>query len=143
MTATIACPGCGAKVRVPAAAAGRPRCPRCKALLPWVVDATDRDFDRECVAPVPVLADFWAPWCGPCRSLSPTVDAMAVEQAGQLKVVRVNVDDAPELSRRYQVRGVPTLLLMRGGQILDQQVGAPGAAALRSWVRPHLTGQPR
>ena len=127
MTATVACASCGTANRVPeAAAGGTPRCGRCHLSLPWIVEAGDADFDRLADASVPVLVDLWAPWCGPCRL------------AGQLKVLKVNVDQAPAVSGRYQVQGIPTLLLLRAGQPVDRQVGALPKAALSDWLRSHL-----
>lgn len=77
---------------------------------------------------VPVLVDFWATWCGPCRSLAPHLDTLAVRFAGKAKVVKVNADDEPEVAARYGIRGLPTLLLFKGGKVVDQMVGNPGSA---------------
>lgn len=136
---TAACPACGTANRVPdAAAVGTPRCGRCKASLPWIVEAGDDSFDRLAAASVPVLVDLWAPWCGPCRMVSPAIEAVASELAGRLKVLKVNVDQAPAVSARYQVQGIPTLLLLEEGQPVDRQVGALPRAALSDWVRSRL-----
>ena len=83
---------------------------------------------------VPVLVDFWATWCGPCRMVSPALEQLAGERAGSLKLVKVDVDTAPALSQRFQVQAVPTLLLMDGGRVLTRKSGAAPVAALRSWV---------
>lgn len=136
MTAsTVACPHCGQRNRVPASGRGRPRCAKCRQWLPWVVSAGDADF-AEVVegAAVPALVDFWATWCGPCRMVSPALEQLAGERAGSLKLVKVDVDTAPALSRRFQVQAVPTLLLMRGGDVLARRSGAAPVAALRSWL---------
>ena len=85
-------------------------------------------------AGVPALVDFWATWCGPCRMVSPALEQLAGERAGSLKLVKVDVDTAPALSRRFQVQAVPTLLLMRGGDVLARKSGAAPVAALRSWL---------
>lgn len=139
MTAVLACPACGTANRVPgAAAAGTPRCGRCQACLPWIVEAGDDNFDRLVQASVPVLVDLWAPWCGPCRMVTPAVEAVAGELAGRLKVVKVNVDQAPAVSARYQVQGIPTLLLLEDGQPVDRQVGALAKTALSEWLRSRL-----
>ena len=92
--------------RVPAAARGKPRCGNCKALLPWIADAGDEDF-AEIVeqATVPVLVDLWAAWCGPCRMVSPALEQLAREKAGQLKLVKVDIERAPKLAQRFSAGG--------------------------------------
>lgn len=131
----IACPNCGTNNRVPAAAAGKPRCAKCHQWLPWIADAADLNFDDIAEkSPVPVLVDLWATWCGPCRTVSPVLEQLARERAGRLKLVKVDVDAAPNLSRRFSVQAVPTLLLLDRGQVLARQAGAAPVAALRSWV---------
>lgn len=91
----------------------------------YVKEVTDQDFDAEVLkSDVPVLVDFWAPWCAPCRMLAPTVDQVAAEFTGRAKVVKLNVDDNQETSFRYNIRGIPTLLLFKGGEVRDQIVGA-------------------
>lgn len=136
---TVACPSCGKKNRVPGAASGRPRCGACHADLPWIVEATTATFDAAVDSSVPVLVDLWAPWCGPCRMVAPVLEQLATERAGRIKVVKVNVDDSPEVSARYQVRGIPTLLLLHGGRLVATQVGAVPAPALRQWLDANAT----
>ena len=120
---------------MPAAATGRPRCARCKHDLPWIADAGEADFhDVVEASPLPVVVDLWAPWCGPCRMISPALEAVARDRAGRLKLVKVNVDDHPAISERFGVRGIPTLLLFRDGRLVDQSVGARGQDALASWI---------
>jgi len=140
MTATVACSACGTRNRVPATASGTPRCAKCKAPLAWIVEAGEGDFDELVQAKIPVLVDFWAPWCGPCRVVSPAVEHAAVELAGRLKVLKINVDDAPLLASRYDIQGIPTLLLFRSGQPAARQVGALPGHALLGWLRSELTG---
>ncbi len=134
--ATVAaCPSCGTRNRVPDAAKGTPRCASCKADLPWSVAATSAaHFDAITAGATPVLVDLWAPWCGPCRQVSPLIDDLARRRAGRLKVVKVNVDDVPAVSQRFGVQGIPTLLLVRNGREVARQVGALPAGALEQWL---------
>ena len=90
-----------------------------------VSHVTDANFEQEVLkSSIPVLIDFWAPWCGPCKAIAPIVDELAKDYAGKLKVVKLNVDDNPETPARYGVRGIPNLLIIRDGQVKDQIVGA-------------------
>jgi thioredoxin 2 len=131
----VTCPNCGKRNRVPAAADGKPRCAQCRQWLPWIVDVGDEDY-AEAVekSSVPVLVDLWATWCGPCRMVSPALEQLATERAGQLKLVKVDVDKAPAISRRFSVQAVPTLLVVDGGAVVSRQSGAVPVAALRNWV---------
>ncbi|MGM9473665.1 thioredoxin [Pseudarthrobacter sp. YS3] len=133
--ALIKCPTCGKTNRVPAAASGHPRCGSCRADLPWIVDAGDDDFAVVAEqSPVPALIDFWAAWCGPCRMVSPVLDKLARERAGRIKLVKVDVDQAPRLSRRFDIQAIPTLMIISGGKVVATQTGAAPAEALRSWL---------
>ena len=90
-----------------------------------VTHVTDASFDQEVLkSATPVLIDFWAPWCGPCKAIAPIIDELAGTYAGRLKVVKINVDDNPETPSRYGVRGIPNLLIVKGGQVKEQIVGA-------------------
>ena len=90
-----------------------------------VTHVTDANFEQEVLkSTTPVLIDFWAPWCGPCRAIAPIVEELAGEYAGRLKVVKVNVDDNPMTPGRYGVRGIPNLLIIKGGEVKEQIVGA-------------------
>jgi len=92
---------------------------------------TDSSFDSEVIkADLPVLIDFWAPWCGPCKAIGPVVEELATEYSGRLKVVKMNVDDNPQTPSKYGVRGIPNLILFKGGQVKDQIVGAVPKAHL-------------
>jgi thioredoxin 2 len=134
----IVCPHCATKNRVRPRPQGVPRCSNCHNLLPWIVDASPEAFDAEVKASVPVLADFWAPWCGPCRAVSPAVERLGGDLAGRLKVVKLNVDQAPALSERYEIRGIPLLVLLRDGTEVDRLVGAVPQQQVRAWLEPHL-----
>jgi thioredoxin 2 len=135
----VVCGNCGAKNRVPSSASGVPRCGRCHTTLPWVTEADDASFAEVVEAsPLPVLVDLWAPWCGPCRMVSPALEQLAREFAGKVKLVKVNVDESPALSRRFGVQGIPTLLLTRRGEVVARKIGAAPADALRAWLEPEL-----
>jgi thioredoxin 2 len=134
-TSTVTCPHCSKRNRVPATAGSVPRCGNCHQNLPWIANAGDEDFAEVAEqAPVPVLVDLWATWCGPCRMVSPVLERLATERAGELKLVKVDVDTAPRLSQRFQVRSVPTLMVLRDGQVLASQPGAAPEPALRNWL---------
>jgi thioredoxin 2 len=131
----VQCPSCGQRSKVPAVASGRPRCARCKTALPWIADASGSDFANVVeAASVPVVVDLWAPWCGPCRMISPALEEIARRRAGHLKIVKVNVDDHPDVSARFGVQGIPTLLLFDEGRLIDRAVGARGIDALENWI---------
>jgi thioredoxin 2 len=124
---------------VPAAASGVPRCGNCHKPLPWIVDAGDDTFAEVAErASVPVVVDLWAPWCGPCRMVSPALAQVATDMRGRLKLVKVNVDNSPKLQQRFGVQSIPTLLVMRDGKVTSRQIGALPTAALRSWVEQAL-----
>lgn len=133
--ALVKCPHCGATNRTPAAATGHPRCGKCRRDLPWIVEAGDADFAAIAEqSPVPALVDFWAVWCGPCRMVSPVLDKLAQERAGRVKLVKVDVDRSPQLSRRFDVQAIPTMLVIADGRVVARQAGAPPASALRNWL---------
>ena len=101
----------------------------------WLVEAGTEAFSSAVEqSPLPVLVDFWAPWCGPCRMVEPAVERLSRDLAGRLKVVKVNSDLAPELSQRFEVRGIPTLMIFDHGQLVDRLTGAPAPGVLQSWV---------
>jgi thioredoxin 2 len=136
--AIITCPSCGARNRVAPVAHGIPRCSRCKTTLPWVVDADSSTFAEETTASVPVVVDYWAAWCGPCRMISPVLEELAKRHAGHLKVVKVDVDANPDLAARAGAQSIPLLVVLRDGQERDRIVGALPRAVLEQRLGPLL-----
>ncbi|MBI4541073.1 MAG: thioredoxin [Gemmatimonadetes bacterium] len=126
--ATIRCPFCLTLNRVDIArAVSGPRCGKCERpiLVDRPVKITAEDFDRTVLeAEAPVLVDFYADWCAPCRVVAPALDEIAGEKAGEMLVAKLNTDQAAEISARYNIRGIPTLILFRGGAEVDRVVGA-------------------
>ena len=99
----------------------------------------DQNFDAEVLkADVPVLVDFWAPWCGPCRAVAPTVDAVATEFAGKLKVVKLNTDEAAEVATKYGVISIPTLMVFKSGSMVERVLGNRPKADIVNMVSRHL-----
>jgi thioredoxin 2 len=137
-TTIVTCPHCGKKNRIASRPEGLPRCAVCHHALPWIVDADAATFDEELKSTLLVLVDFWAPWCGPCRMVTPAVEHLAGEFAGRLKVVKLNTDGAPQIAARYGIQGIPLLVLHRDGQEVDRKVGAVPEPALRQWLEPQL-----
>lgn len=135
-SSNVACLSCGRTNRVPAAATGIVRCASCHVPLPWIVDATDATFAEVAErARMFVLVDLWATWCQPCRMVSPALEAVARDLAGQVKLVKVDVDHSPGLSRRFGIEAVPTLMVLRHGQVIARQSGASPAHVIRQWVQ--------
>lgn len=100
-----------------------------------VIHVGDADFEAEVLkSSEPVLVDFWAEWCGPCKMISPIVDELARNYAGKVKVVKINIDQNPNVPRQYAVRGIPTLMMFKDGQVAGTQVGAVGKAQLAQFV---------
>lgn len=103
------------------------------------VNFTDASFDKDVLnAEVPVLVDFWAEWCGPCRMMAPTVDQVASDYAGKVKVGKLDVDTNQQTASRYGIRGIPTLLLFKGGQIVEQKIGAIGKPEFQKMLDKHI-----
>jgi len=143
----VVCPHCQTKNRVPQEKIGQPaKCGKCggefiaaqqHATEPLPV--TDATFAAEVLqAQLPVLVDIWAPWCGPCRMIAPVIAEIAQEFAGRLKVVKVNSDDNPATSAQYDVQGIPTLLVFRGGKVVERIVGAAPKPQIVSKLRQYV-----
>ena len=128
----VICPKCGAKNRIPGSRADKKAfCGRCHVHIDAAstkiqpIPAGDENFSNEVLNyPGAVLVDFWAPWCGPCRTVSPILDNIAVKYAGRLKVVKVNVDDNPLTASRYGIRSIPDLVLFKKGNAIKSIIGA-------------------
>jgi thioredoxin 1 len=100
---------------------------------------TDAGWDAEVLKSAqPVLVDFWAPWCGPCRQMTPIIDQIAEEYQGKAKIGKLNVDEQGQTAMRYQVRGIPTMLLFKGGQLVATKVGATGKSDVQKMIDEHL-----
>src|SRR5918995_1069730 len=133
----IRCPSCGANNRVDperTAQGNEAVCARCKNPLPVSgkpVTVTDATFAAEVErSPVPVLLDLWAPWCGPCRMIAPTLEELAKEMAGRVRVAKLNVDENPSTATRFQVRSIPTLLVLKGGKEMERITGVQPKAEI-------------
>lgn len=108
--------------------------------MKFTVEGTDTNFEQEVLkSDIPVLVDFWAPWCGPCRMVSPLVDEIAEELTGKLKVVKVNTDENQEIAVKYGIRSIPTLGIFKDGQIVDGVIGGVPKQTIKDKLTPHLS----
>ncbi|MCK5100802.1 MAG: thioredoxin TrxC [Desulfobacteraceae bacterium] len=127
----FACSKCGTKNKVPVSRINdSPKCGKCGEILSTdvfgqTVDVSDATFDEEVLkSTLPVLVDCWAPWCGPCKAVGPLLDELAVKYKGRLKIAKVNVDENQEVGSRYSISSIPTMFLVKNGQIIDTLIGA-------------------
>jgi thioredoxin 2 len=133
------CPACGKGNRVPASRlSDAGRCGACKSALPPAdepLDVDDNAFAQIVAeARVPILTDFWAAWCGPCRMAAPEVHALAREMAGRALVLKVNTEDSPQTAARFGVQSIPNFIVLRGGRVVFQQAGLVPRAEMRRWL---------
>jgi thioredoxin 2 len=134
----LVCPNCGKSNRIRPSAKGSPHCGNCGKPLPWLVTATDATFDIEAKAAPAVVVDLWAPWCGPCRFVSPILEELSREHAGRIKIIKVNVDDNPVTAQRFEAFSIPTLVVLKDGRQVDRIVGAMPKPQLSVRLTPHL-----
>jgi len=138
----IRCPKCGAKNRLNPATDAQPVCGRCKTPLTGEmhpVTITDRNFAEEVEkSPLPVLLDLWAAWCGPCRIIAPTVDQLAKEFSGKVRVGKLNVDENQMTAARFNVQSIPTLLILKNGREIDRIIGVQSKEAIAQRLEKYL-----
>jgi len=104
-----------------------------------IIHVTNENWQNEVInSAVPVLVDFWAPWCGPCRAIAPVLEELAKETAGKLKIAKVNVDENQELAIQFQIRSIPSLLVFKNGTVQKQMVGAMGKSALKAELQDYI-----
>ena len=135
----VNCAQCGAQNRLSIPPQAQvPICGKCKSPLPWIINGMDISFHRELETVIPVLVDFWAGWCAPCRMTAPVLEDIAREKAGQIKVLKIDVDQNPSTSEHFNVRSIPTLILFKNGDPVETIVGAISKDALLERLNPHL-----
>jgi thioredoxin 2 len=135
----VGCPQCGARNRLKISPQDRvPICGKCRNPLPWIIAGTDISFRKELETSTPVLVDFWAEWCAPCRMTAPVLEDLARDKAGRIKVVKINVDQNPATSGQFNIRSIPTMILFKEGLPVETLVGAMSKDALLERLSPHL-----
>jgi thioredoxin 2 len=136
----ITCLHCGTRNRLKSAASDQvPVCGKCRNPLPWLINGTDISFRKELEASTPVLVDFWAEWCAPCRITAPILEDLAAEKAGHIKIVKVNVDLNPATAQQFNIQSIPTLILFKNGQPVETLIGAMSKNALLERIGDYLT----
>jgi thioredoxin 2 len=141
----VDCPNCGKRNRLKYEGIGRTfRCPQCKNELPLPREPIDIKSDRvfdalTAKSPLPVLVDFWAPWCGPCKMVAPEIQKIAAETAGKILVVKVNTEELPGLGQRFRVTAIPTMSIFKAGREIAHQAGAMPAPGIRKFLSQFLT----
>jgi thioredoxin 2 len=136
---TAVCLRCGRRNRVPVSGTGAVRCGDCRVPLPWIAEADDETFaDVAEQASLPVLVDLYAVWCCPCDAVGPALEQVACEMAGRVKLVRVDINRAPRTKARFSAQAVPSLLLIRAGEVINRRAGSAPVDALRDWVESTL-----
>ena len=146
-TLLVLCPECGTKNKTPQEKIGQQaKCGECGASFTVSTDRlaspmaiTDATFSQEVLqSPVPVLVDFWAPWCGPCKMIAPALEELAKDYAGQIKIAKLNTDENQQTAAQHKIQGIPTLLFVKNGQIVEQLVGAVPKPTINSKIQQLL-----